>query len=213
MHEQLVQHINDLLPQTQCTQCGFNGCLPYATALAKQETEINRCPPGGESTIKALAQLLNQTIKPLDPTCGVTTERHIASIDPQHCIGCTLCIKACPVDAIAGSSKRRHVVIAELCTGCELCVPPCPVDCIDMIFIPEFSTWNTTQAHAARARMNSREFRLKRQKEEIAHRLEAKAIHKLDEFNHLTSPDSTSKKAVIQAALERARARRKTQTS
>ena len=110
--------------------------MPYAKALANGEADLNRCPPGGESTIAALSALLNLPVKPVDPGCGSTIERHIASIHPQHCIGCTLCIKACPVDAIVGSSKRRHAVIAELCTGCELCIPPCPVDCIDMVFMP-----------------------------------------------------------------------------
>lgn len=212
MHEKLVQKIDDLLPQTQCTQCGFEGCLPYAKAVARQEADINRCPPGGTATIAALARLLEKPLIELDQSCGTTIERHIASIDPQHCIGCTLCIKACPVDAIVGSSKRRHAVIAELCTGCELCIPPCPVDCIDMVFMPEFSHWDQQLAHAARSRMNTREVRLKRQKEEQAERLEAKAIHKLDELDDSPSPDAAAKKAVVQAALARARARRQAQT-
>lgn len=212
MHEERIAQINDLLPQTQCTQCGFQGCLPYATALANGETDLNRCPPGGETTIAALAALLGKPPLALNPECGITIERHIANIDPQHCIGCTLCIKACPVDAIVGSSKRRHAVLAELCTGCELCIPPCPVDCIDMTFLPEFSHWDQTQAHAARARMQNREVRLKRQKQEQADRLEAKAIHKLDELDHSPSPDAAEKKAVVQAALARARARRQAQT-
>lgn len=212
MHEKLVQKIDDLLPQTQCTQCGFEGCLPYAKAMARQEANINRCPPGGAATINALARLLEKPVVELDSTCGTTIERHIANIDPQHCIGCTLCIKACPVDAIVGSSKRRHAVIAELCTGCELCIPPCPVDCIDMVFMPEFSHWDQTLAHSARTRMNTREIRLKRQKEEQAERLEAKAIHKLDELDDSPSPDAAAKKAVVQAALARARARRQAQT-
>lgn len=212
MHEQLVQRIDDLLPQTQCTQCGFAGCLPYATALANQEVDLNRCPPGGQATILALSHLLNKPARPVDPACGITIERHIASIDPQHCIGCTLCIKACPVDAIVGSSKRRHAVLAELCTGCELCIPPCPVDCIDMVFIPEHSHWDQNQARAARTRMQAREIRLQRQKEEQAQRLEAKAIHKLDELDDSPSPDAATKKAVVQAALARARARRQAQT-
>lgn len=213
MHEKLIQEIDNLLPQTQCTQCGFAGCLPYATALAKQEVDLNRCPPGGEPTIRALSKLLSKPEKPVDSTCGITIERHIASINPQHCIGCTLCIKACPVDAIVGSSKRRHAVLAELCTGCELCIPPCPVDCIDMVFMPEFSDWDQTQAHAARARMQNREIRLERQKEEQAMRLEAKAIHKLDELDDSPSPDAAAKKAVVQAALARARARRQAQNA
>lgn len=186
--------------------------MPYATALANNEVDINRCPPGGTVTISALAKLLNKPEKPVDPDCGITVERHIASISPQHCIGCTLCIQACPVDAIVGSSKRRHSVLAELCTGCELCIPPCPVDCIDMVFIPEHSDWSQSQAHAARARKDSREVRLKRQKIEQAERLEAKAIHKLDELDTFSNPDTAAKRAIVQAALTRARARRQTQT-
>jgi Na+-translocating ferredoxin:NAD+ oxidoreductase subunit B len=213
MHEQFVLKIDDLLPQTQCRQCGFEGCLPYAKALAAQQADINRCPPGGDATIADLSALLGRPVKPVDPSCGISIERHIASIDPQHCIGCTLCIKACPVDAIVGSSKRRHAVIAELCTGCELCIPPCPVDCIDMVFMPHFSDWTTEQAHAARTRMHQREIRLKRQKAEQAERLEAKAVHKLDELDHSPSPGAADKKAVIQAALARARARRQAEAT
>lgn len=213
MHEQLVQAIDNLLPQTQCQQCGFEGCLPYAKALATQEADLNRCPPGGDATITALSRLLGRPEKPLDASCGITIERHIASVDPQHCIGCTLCIKACPVDAIVGSSKRRHAVLAELCTGCELCIPPCPVDCIDMVFLPEFSEWTTEQAHAARARMQTRQLRLKRQKTEQAERLEAKALHKLNTLDQSANPDDAAKKAVVQAALARARARRQAEAS
>ncbi|HEX4842559.1 MAG TPA: RnfABCDGE type electron transport complex subunit B [Limnobacter sp.] len=211
MHEQRVQHIDNLLPQTQCKQCGFDGCLPYAQALARGEVDINRCPPGGDSTIAALAKLLGKPAKPVDPSCGITIERHIASIQPEHCIGCTLCIKACPVDAIVGSSKRRHAVIAALCTGCELCIPPCPVDCIDMVYMPEHSAWNTDLAHAARDRMHLRNQRLLRQKETQAQRLENKAIRKLDELNQASeSADAelAKKRAVVEAALARARARR-----
>ncbi len=208
MHDLLVQQIDDLLPQTQCTQCGFEGCLPYAKALANDQADLNRCPPGGQATIEALSALLHKPAKPLDPECGTAVERHIAQINPQHCIGCTLCIKACPVDAIIGSSKRRHAVIAALCTGCELCIAPCPVDCIDMVLIPEHAHWTQNQAHEARQRMHDRQGRLLRQKQEQHDRLEAKAIHKLDELNQQTSQDTELKRSVVQAALARARARR-----
>lgn len=126
----LADRIDDLLPQTQCGQCGFGGCRPYAEALARSEVDINRCPPGGTAGIHALAALLDRPPRPLDPACGVEKPAAVALIDEAACIGCTKCIQACPVDAIVGAAKHMHTVIAELCTGCELCVPPCPVDCI-----------------------------------------------------------------------------------
>jgi electron transport complex protein RnfB len=128
----LVEKVDALLPQTQCGQCGFAGCRPYAEAIAGGEADINRCPPGGEATIGALADLLGRDPKPLDPERGVEKPRMVAIIDEQTCIGCTLCIQACPVDAILGAAKHMHTVIAEECTGCELCLPPCPVECIRM---------------------------------------------------------------------------------
>ena len=215
MHEQLVQQIDDLLPQTQCTQCGFEGCLPYAKALASDKTDINRCPPGGQETVRALSVLLNKQIKPIDSDCGTTIVRHIAHIQAEHCIGCTLCIKACPVDAIAGSTKKRHVVIAPLCTGCQLCISPCPVDCIDMQLLPQFSTWDRDQAHQARARMNTRSVRLERQRNEQNDRLESKAIHKMHALENSNAADTCTdqKKTIVQAAIDRARARRKNQTT
>jgi len=128
----LVDQIDDLLPQTQCGQCGFGGCRPYAESLAKGESDINRCPPGGTAGIAKLAALLDRPIVPLDPACGVEKPRVLASIVEADCIGCTKCIQACPVDAIVGAPKLMHSVIADRCTGCELCVPPCPVDCIEL---------------------------------------------------------------------------------
>lgn len=209
MPDVLTEQIDDLLPQTQCQQCGFGGCLPYAQAIQAGTADINRCPPGGESTITLLANLLGKAEKPLDPECGKTVVRHIASIQPEHCIGCTLCIKACPVDAIVGANKHRHAVIAALCTGCELCIPPCPVDCIDMMFMPEHSDWRTTDAHAARARMQVRSTRLKRQAQANSDRLEAKALHKLEGLaKQPTTEDTLKKQAIIQAAIARAKARR-----
>ena len=129
----VVEQIDALLPQTQCAQCGYPGCRPYAEAIAADEADINQCPPGGESTIQALADLLGQDPKPLNPEHGEHSEKTVVVIDEQVCIGCTLCIQACPVDAILGASKHMHTVIAAECTGCKLCLPPCPVDCIDMV--------------------------------------------------------------------------------
>jgi electron transport complex protein RnfB len=129
----LVEKIDALLPQTQCGQCSYAGCRPYAEAIAKGEADINQCPPGGETTIIALADLLGRDPKPLNEEHGVSKEKMVAVIDEEICIGCTLCIQACPVDAILGAAKHMHTIIESECTGCELCVPPCPVDCIDMV--------------------------------------------------------------------------------
>jgi len=126
----LVERIDALLPQTQCGQCNYPGCKPYAQAIANNEAEINQCPPGGEATIQALADLLERDPKPLNPENGSESEKTIVIIDENDCIGCTLCIQACPVDAIVGAAKQMHTVIADECTGCNLCIPPCPVDCI-----------------------------------------------------------------------------------
>lgn len=138
----IVEQIDKLLPQTQCGQCSFAGCRPYAEAIAAGEVDINRCPPGGEATIQSLADLLDVEPKPLDEECGVEKPKTLAVIDEQRCIGCTLCIQACPVDAILGAAKHMHTVIADECTGCELCLEPCPVDCIDMVEVAQNpNTW------------------------------------------------------------------------
>lgn len=129
----LADRIDAILPQTQCGQCGFAGCRPYAEAMARGEAPINRCAPGGARGIEQLAALLQQAVIPLDPDYGVEKPPEVAFIHEDACIGCTKCISACPVDAIIGASKQMHTIIADLCTGCGLCVPACPVDCIDMI--------------------------------------------------------------------------------
>jgi electron transport complex protein RnfB len=129
----LADAIEARLPRIQCAQCGYPGCRPYAEAIAAQQAEINRCPPGGDETIAALATLLGQDVKSLDTTLGSASTQRVARIDEGACIGCNLCLRACPVDAIVGVPQMMHTVIAQLCTGCELCLPPCPVDCIDLI--------------------------------------------------------------------------------
>jgi electron transport complex protein RnfB len=125
--------IDALLPQTQCTRCGYQGCKPYAEAIANGAAEINQCPPGGAATIQALAQLTGRAPLPLNPTNGVEGPELVARIDEDRCIGCAKCLPPCPVDAIVGMRRQMHTVVAELCTGCELCIAPCPVDCIEMV--------------------------------------------------------------------------------
>jgi electron transport complex protein RnfB len=196
----LAETIDALLPQTQCTKCGYSGCLPYAHAIAAGEADINQCPPGGSAGVYKLATLLQRAAKPLHPANGAEQRRAVAMIDEARCIGCTLCIQACPVDAIVGAAKCMHTVLAELCTGCDLCVPPCPVDCIDMLPLPEAQApWTAAMADAARARFQFRSLRLACDEAERAERLARKAQEKSGQ------PDA--KKAMILAAIERAKAR------
>ena len=129
----LTESIDQLLPQTQCGECNYSGCQPYAEAISSGQAEINLCPPGGEVLIKQLANLLGRETMPLNLAHGTHRPFRLAVIDEDQCIGCTKCIQACPVDSILGAAKQMHTVIAEYCTGCELCIPPCPVDCIDML--------------------------------------------------------------------------------
>jgi len=138
----IADQIDAILPQTQCGQCTYAGCRPYAEAMAAGEADINQCPPGGEATIQALADLLGVEPKPLNAEHGEHKAKRVAVIDEHTCIGCTLCIQACPVDAILGAAKQMHTVIESECTGCDLCVPPCPVDCIDMVAVsPSIDHW------------------------------------------------------------------------
>ncbi len=201
--------IDALLPQTQCTQCGYEGCRPYAEAIAAGTAEINQCPPGGVAGISKLAHLLGREALPLNPANGFEEALHLAVIEEEHCIGCTLCIQACPVDAIVGAPKQMHTVIADLCTGCKLCIPPCPVDCIRMDPAPFI--WSDRLASDARQRFEDRKQRLVREKIENDARLETKARGKLTELENSVdqlSLDIQRKKAIIQAALERARKQR-----
>ncbi|MCF6264057.1 MAG: electron transport complex subunit RsxB [Xanthomonadales bacterium] len=141
----VADQIEALLPQTQCAQCGYPGCRPYAEAIAADEVDINRCPPGGEAGIKQLADLLGKNPIPLDADAGIEKALpEVAIIHEDICIGCTKCIQACPVDAILGAAKKMHTIIAAECTGCELCIPPCPVDCIDMIPVSiDLTNWQS----------------------------------------------------------------------
>ncbi len=207
-----VEAIDLLLPQTQCGKCGFGGCLPYAQALDEDASAINRCPPGGQPVIDALARLLNKPSVALDPDCGEHRPRRIAAIDERWCIGCTLCIQACPVDAIIGASKRMHSVIAERCTGCDLCVAPCPVDCIEMREPPvHLAAWTADDARAARERFRARGQRLERKRIHDARRHVQMAEHKLAQLDTEPVSDERSRKqAIIAAAIERARARART---
>ena len=132
MLDDMTEKINSILPQTQCGKCDFSGCKPYANAIVEGKADINQCPPGGKTGILKIAHLLKVEYKPLNESHGVSKPREIAIIEEDKCIGCTLCILACPVDAILGASKSMHTVISEECTGCELCIEPCPVDCIKM---------------------------------------------------------------------------------
>jgi electron transport complex protein RnfB len=141
--------IDALLPQTQCTRCGYQGCRPYAEAIARGEAEINQCPPGGAATIAALAALLRREPFPLNPANGIEGPPLVARIDEAACIGCAKCLPPCPVDAIVGARKQMHTVIHELCTGCELCIAPCPVDCIAMV--PRTSVPDAPPAPGAQA--------------------------------------------------------------
>ena len=214
--------IDALLPQTQCAKCGFAGCRPYADAIAAGEADIDRCPPGGEAGIVRLAALLGRDpAPPLNPLHGVEDPRAAALIDESWCIGCTLCIQACPTDAIVGAAKRMHTVVTAHCTGCGLCLPPCPVDCIRMVPMRELAAQGVAGAAAWvhrpvadeadrwRARHQWRTLRRKREEAERDARLAARAQEKLTALDaRAGEPGVDRKRAVVRAALERARARR-----
>ncbi len=212
----LAERLNDALPQTQCTRCGYPDCRAYAQAMAEGEAEINRCPPGGAVGITRLAAITGRAEQPLDLLHGSEGPRQLAVIDEAWCIGCTLCIKACPVDCIIGASKVMHTVVDEQCTGCELCVPVCPVDCISMVPVTGSATgwqaWSEPQAHTARESYAWHQERLARDRLENDERLAVKAQGKLADLEqHSTITDSdvlAAKRAVIDAALARSRAQR-----
>ncbi|OOG52542.1 electron transporter RnfB [Rhodanobacter sp. B05] len=192
----LAAQIDALLPQTQCEQCGYHGCRPYAAAIADGEAPINQCPPGGAAGIEKLAKLLQRPVLPLNPAHGTEKPRTLARIVEADCIGCTKCIQACPVDAIVGASKLMHTVLADDCTGCELCVPACPVDCIELIPMPAAQI-DDAHTDAARAHFQRREARLAR--EHAAREAELAA--------RKASVDSGAQRNPVLEALARARAK------
>lgn len=208
----LAERINALLPQTQCTKCGYQGCEPYAQAIALERAEINRCPPGGEAGIAVLAQLLRRPIIELDAACGTHQSLQVAVIDEQFCIGCTLCIQACPVDAIIGASKLMHTVLPAQCTGCDLCVAPCPVDCISMVPVSPQRDWTQQDATHARTNFEARQRRLAQGPESLRQSPEFSDTDVSATTSDATQDIATSaqahKQAAIAKALARARARR-----
>jgi electron transport complex protein RnfB len=158
-----AEQIDALLPQTQCTRCGYPGCRPYAEAIASGAADINRCPPGGTETLLALAEVTGRDVTPLNHDNGIETAPAVAFIDEERCIGCTRCLPPCPVDAIIGAPRLMHTVVTELCTGCELCVAPCPVDCIVMMPLlanPAHASLALPPAAASRARYEAHNSRL-----------------------------------------------------
>jgi electron transport complex protein RnfB len=194
----LVERIDAALPQTQCRRCGYEGCRPYAEAIAAG-TALNRCPPGGDPVIAALSSITGRPRAVLDPACGTTEPLAIARIDEASCIGCTLCIDACPVDAIIGAAKRMHAVLPALCSGCALCIPPCPVDCIRML--PAGRAWCPEDARAARSRYDARQYRLATRPRS---RVDVAAAVQRPTADH----DRVQRQQAVAAALDRARARR-----
>ncbi len=210
----LVERLNAALPQTQCTRCGYPDCRAYATAIAASQAEINQCPPGGAQGVARLATITGRDALPLNAANGVEGPRRVVFIDEAWCIGCTLCIKACPVDCIVGAPKRMHTVIEDLCTGCELCIPACPVDCIELEDATPGKTgwaaWSAARADEARERYDFHQFRVERAQQQTQERLARRAEAKLADLpaaSTLTDPNELDKKrAVIEAALARSRA-------
>ncbi|MEI8157108.1 MAG: RnfABCDGE type electron transport complex subunit B [Burkholderiales bacterium] len=214
----LASRILDALPQTQCTRCGYPDCAGYANAIEEGQADINQCPPGGQMGAARLAQIAGFDERPLNPTFGQEGPRSVVYIDEDWCIGCTLCIDACPTDAIIGSNKRMHTVIERFCTGCELCLPVCPVDCIVLEnasgTATGWSAWSPAQAQLARERYAFSGARRKRAKDEKTQAMQALAKAKLENLaahSRIIEPQVLAqKKVIIEAAMARARAKRRT---
>jgi electron transport complex protein RnfB len=224
----LADQIEDLLPQTQCTKCGYPACRPYAEAIAAGDANYNQCPPGGQEGVARLAHLLGRPVIPINPVNGLERPRPLAIIDENLCIGCTLCMQACPVDAIVGAAKQMHTIIPELCTGCDLCVPPCPVDCIAMVPVTGDKTgwdaWSQAQADAARLMHDRRVAREARERAAAEARKAARVAAPREPLSSgadaggsttppaaaTDAPDDAQarKRAIIQAAMDRARAKK-----
>jgi len=192
----LAASLLDALPQTQCRRCGYADCRGYAEAIAAGDADINRCPPGGEEGVARLARIAGRPTLPIDRDCGTETARALARIDEAACIGCALCLKACPTDAIVGAATQMHTVVDPLCTGCELCVPACPVDCISLVKVTGdrtgWNAWSAAEAEQARVRYARHQQRLDAPSSNVAAAVVA----------------PSSRQQAVAAALARARAAR-----